>query len=482
MSDARRKNERLLVCFGCVHALLFLLSYALLTSAPGPHAPDDELIAFYASGNRHRIVLVGLYVMPFAGIAFVWFCSALRHVLQSSDVPSDELVSGAQLVSGILYVALFFTAAAAASVTAVSVELTSAPLDTAVARLFPQYGSTLMLVFAMRMAAMFVFATSRLARAANVVPRWFTYLSFACALVLLFSASLSRALVLVFPAWLLTLCALILWRNMRPSVGRVVAGALALTALAGSASAQGASEQGASAHGANAHGASERAADEWSFSLTPYYWATSFDGTLTFDGEAIEGDGSSGGFPEEFALSGFLGHFEAQKARWSFALSPVFVNIETEADDSSANDTQLDLSGAIVEGFAAYEFARGWDVLGGVRYYDLETEADVAIGGVPQPGLDSSRDWIDPIVGLRYASSFVDDWWFQARADVGGFGVGSDFAWNAVLAVGYDLSEWARLQLGYRALDFDFADGSGSDRVDYDVRLCGPLIGVTFSL
>jgi hypothetical protein len=215
----------------------------------------------------------------------------------------------------------------------------------------------------------------------------------------------------------------------------------------------------------------------WRFSLTPYYWAVDFDGSLTFDDETIEGDGGGDGFPDEYALSGFLGHFEARKNAWAFAFSPVIVNIETDAEDSTSNETELELSGAILEGFAAYEFAPRWSVLGGVRYYDLETSADLALGG----GIDSSRDWIDPIVGVRYESSFADRWWLHGRADAGGFGVGSDFAWNAVLAVGYDMSDWARLQLGYRALDFDFADGSGSDRVDYDVLLCGPLLGVTFA-
>ena len=85
------------------------------------------------------------------------------------------------------------------------------------------------------------------------------------------------------------------------------------------------------------------------------------------------------------------------------------------------------------------------------------------------------------ILGLRFARA-GERWSFHARADVGGFGLGSDFAWNASTEVGYRVATWARLFLGYRALDFDFADGSGSDRVEYDVRLWGPLVGVSFDL
>ena len=225
-------------------------------------------------------------------------------------------------------------------------------------------------------------------------------------------------------------------------------------------------------------------ADEsgWRYTLAPYYWATGFDGDLTLDGQSIEGDGDSSGFPGELSLSGFLGHFEAEKGPWAFALSPVFVNVEIDGDDAPTVDTDLSLSGAIVEGFAGYEFAAGWDVLGGVRYYDLDTEVDITVGGVPQPELSSGRGWFDPIVGVRYTGSFAEGWSFQGRADVGGFGLGSDFAWNASAVVGYELSTWSRAFLGYRALDFDFVDGSGSDRLEYDVRLWGPLIGVSFDL
>ena len=221
----------------------------------------------------------------------------------------------------------------------------------------------------------------------------------------------------------------------------------------------------------------------WSFTLAPYIWAVGFDGNLTIDGQEVEGDGDSNGFPGELSLTGgFLGHFEAQRGPWALALSPVLVDVEIDGDDSPPVDTNLALSGTIVEGFATYAIGAGWQVLGGVRYYALDAEVEASLGGVPLPDLDADKSWFDPILGLRYGSTFAERWSFQARADVGGFGIGSDFAWNADTELGYRLAAWARLFVGYRALDFDFADGSGSDRVEYDVRLWGPLFGVSFDL
>jgi hypothetical protein len=65
------------------------------------------------------------------------------------------------------------------------------------------------------MAAMFVFTTSRIGRTTDVLPPWFTRVGLVVGLFLLLSATFSRALVLVFPLWLLALCALLLVRVRR---------------------------------------------------------------------------------------------------------------------------------------------------------------------------------------------------------------------------------------------------------------------------
>jgi hypothetical protein len=206
---SRRAATRLLVVLSSLHALLFLLSYALFTNTPGPRSPDEELIAFYESPGRTRMVLVGLYVMPFAGISFLWLSSALRASVRAVVRQEDEFVAGLQQASGILYVGLFFAAAAASSVMAASIEFSNAPVDPLLARQFPQYGKTLLLVFGMRMAAMFVFTTLRLTHRAGLLPRWFVRIGLAAGVVLLLSTTFNRALVLIFPLWLLAMCIVI---------------------------------------------------------------------------------------------------------------------------------------------------------------------------------------------------------------------------------------------------------------------------------
>ncbi|TDD64939.1 hypothetical protein E1262_26650 [Jiangella aurantiaca] len=210
-----RRAALLTAGLGAAHAVLLLLSYALLSGVPEPDSSDAEIVAFYSSSDRRLLVLVGLYLMPFAGIAFLWFIVALRTWIAHSVARENALISNVQLVSGIVFIALFFAGAGATATLATSVEFADAQIDPVTARQFPQYGNSLLFVFAMRMAAMFVITTSKIGRSAGILPRWFTWTGFGVGLFLLLSVSFYPALVVVFPVWLLMLSGLLLLRARR---------------------------------------------------------------------------------------------------------------------------------------------------------------------------------------------------------------------------------------------------------------------------
>ena len=210
-----RRAAILTAWLGVIQGVLLLVSAWLLSRVPGPKASDAELVEFYTSEASQVIVVVGLYLMPFAAIAFLWFAVALRMWVARSTVKLDVLLSNVQLVSAIVFITLFLAGAAASTVLAVSVEFMEAPLDPATARLFPQFGSSLLLVFGMRMAAMFVFTTSRIAGSHRLLPRWFVWAGYVVGLFLLLVATLSKWLFLVFPVWILVLSVLLLLKVRR---------------------------------------------------------------------------------------------------------------------------------------------------------------------------------------------------------------------------------------------------------------------------
>jgi hypothetical protein len=205
-----RRSATLTAAVGAVHAILFVVAFVLLAGVPGPEASDEEILAYYSSPSASVPSMVGLYIMPFAAIAFMWFIVALRMWEAFSVRRENLLFSNLQLVSGILYVAMLSVGAAAQGVLAASAVYASGPIDPVVARQFPLYGSTVIIVFAIRMAAIFVFTTSNIGRSAGVLPRWFAYIGFAVGVFMLLSATLNPVLVLVFPTWLLALSAILL--------------------------------------------------------------------------------------------------------------------------------------------------------------------------------------------------------------------------------------------------------------------------------
>jgi len=214
-SRSLRKAAYLTAGMGMAHALLFLLAFWLISDVPGPDASSQEILDYYTSDKNRIPLLVGLYVMPFAGIAFIWFIVALRMWISGQIRRENVLLSNVQLVSGILYIALSFGGAAASSVMAASVQFASGEVDPATAREFPQLGSALILVFGMRMAAMFVFSTTNITRSVGIIPKWFAIIGFVVGLGLLLSATFNRALVLVFPIWILVFCTLLIRRARR---------------------------------------------------------------------------------------------------------------------------------------------------------------------------------------------------------------------------------------------------------------------------
>jgi hypothetical protein len=216
-----RKTALLTAGLGVVQAILLLVSLWLLSFVPGPKASDAEFVEFYSSDRSQLVVLVGIYLMPFAAIAFLWFAVALRMWVARSSATQDALLSNVQLVSAIIFIGLFLAGAAASTVVAVTVELGDYIVDPATARQFPQFGSALLLVFAMRMAAMFVFTTSGLARRHQILPRWFIWAGYAVGTFLILSATLSALLVVVFPVWVLILSVILLLKARRMPRGGV---------------------------------------------------------------------------------------------------------------------------------------------------------------------------------------------------------------------------------------------------------------------
>jgi hypothetical protein len=195
---------------GAAYAVLFLVSFWLMLGVPRMGSTDAEIEAFYTSSDRQVVNLVALYLLPFAGIAFIWFIVSVRLWIAARTIkPINELFSNVQLVSGIVFLALLFSSAAAISIGAVTYSGTDDTRSMDVAREFPLFGGSLFFVFATRMGAMFVFTTTKICSASNITPKWFQLVGIVVGVVMLLTSSFNRGMIVVFPLWVLTLCILV---------------------------------------------------------------------------------------------------------------------------------------------------------------------------------------------------------------------------------------------------------------------------------
>ncbi|MBW5482752.1 hypothetical protein [Streptomyces bambusae] len=173
---------------GVVFALLLAAAIVLVRLAL-PSGGDVEHLDV-SSGDRTAIG-VAVELVPFAGIAFLWFMGALR---EHSGPAEDRFVSTVFLGSGLVFVASLFGAAAAAG----TVLEAGQPEDFG-----RHFAYTLLTTYAMRMAAVFVFATSAIGRRLGVFPRPLTVVGYATGIALLVVGSSVPWSELVFPAWAL---------------------------------------------------------------------------------------------------------------------------------------------------------------------------------------------------------------------------------------------------------------------------------------
>ena len=90
--------------------------------------------------------------------------------------------------------------------------------------------------------------------------------------------------------------------------------------------------------------------------------------------------------------------------------------------------------------------------------------------------LSQTADWIDPFVGLRGKYNLTDRLYVIAKADVGGFGVGSDLTWQVYGAMGWRINNRWSTELGYRYMDIDYGADNG---FKYDVSMGGPMLSAT---
>jgi hypothetical protein len=258
--------------------------------------------------------------------------------------------------------------------------------------------------------------------------------------------------------------------------------------------------------------------DAWRLTATLYAWAMSVTGNTTARGQTIDTNASFIDLVQKSdSLVGFMGYFEADKDRVGFYTDLVFTKLGFAAGQTNYRNpiaglritttaaAALTTQMFIIEMGGVYELYR-WsatqgsftaiDALGGFRYWNVSVNAtfDATINadfsrlhidrtaGIAVAGTGVMQ-WVDPLVGFRVRHQFTPNQQLFVRGDVGGFGLGSSFSWQAVAAYSYAW-QYTGYQIaamvGFRALGVNYSTGSGIDAAGMNEVLYGPIVGVSF--
>jgi hypothetical protein len=207
--DPRLTTPRSAAVAGIVFALLFAASLIFIRlSIPGDLSSEIEWIA--QAGERLSIALI---LMPFAGIAFLWFIGVIRDRIGELE---DRFFATVFFGSSLLFIGMVFIAMAVGGAVMASFTIDG---NEAIHQDFIFFGRALMLqisnVYALRMAGVLMISLATIWLRTRLMPRWFVGITYLLACALLLVVSLSLWITLLFPAWVLLVSVYILLQSHR---------------------------------------------------------------------------------------------------------------------------------------------------------------------------------------------------------------------------------------------------------------------------
>jgi hypothetical protein len=155
LTSARMKTPRAAAIAGIIFSVLLTTTLVLLRiSVPAISPEIQEWSAF-----RSETVVLALNLVPFAGIAFMWFIGVVRDRLGVSE---DRFFATVFFGSGILFLAMFFAAASVAGALIIVLDVAPKLLIESGAYLFGRaISAQIMNVFALKMAGVFMISTKK---------------------------------------------------------------------------------------------------------------------------------------------------------------------------------------------------------------------------------------------------------------------------------------------------------------------------------
>jgi hypothetical protein len=210
LTRARLRTPKAAAIAGIVFSLLTVAIIGLIRRS----IPADPLESGAWLAADTKAVTLALHLIPFAGVAFLWFIGVLRDRLGQQE---DRFFASIYFGSALLFLAMLFTGAAVigAVILIASFAEPNELIDSTTFRFARAATYIIMNVYAIKMAAVFMFSTSTVLIYTAIAPRWIAFVGYLLALILLIGSYYISWSFAVLPVWVLLISAYILIDNLR---------------------------------------------------------------------------------------------------------------------------------------------------------------------------------------------------------------------------------------------------------------------------
>jgi hypothetical protein len=219
---------------------------------------------------------------------------------------------------------------------------------------------------------------------------------------------------------------------------------------------------------------------DWRFALAPYAWLSGISGKVattrplpTADiemsiGEVLDNlDGA-------FFLAG-----EACKDRFVLLADFVYSNLRTDDLYSGLlfNSVKTRQKNVLIGTIAGYrvvdDVTYKVDLLAGARYWSIDSELTLTNNVVAERRIENTKNWVDPLAGVRLIVPLGERWQIGAISSIGGIISGADLEWDIFANILYRMADWVSVGAEYRHLSVDYND----DGYLYDIDQSDPVLG-----
>ena len=217
----------------------------------------------------------------------------------------------------------------------------------------------------------------------------------------------------------------------------------------------------------------EMKSNAWNFDVSIYGFAPAISGDVTVKGQPA---GQPANLDVDFDKiwdnldSCAMGSVRIGHGRWFALADLLYMGLE----GTSTRGINVEFEQWLVSGAVGFEVSKHVELLAGLSYNNLHAELSGGPLGINPSG---TQEWVDPFLGTDVNLPLTEKLSLHARADVGGFGVGSDLTYQVFPYASWRFAQWGSLQAGYRWLYADYEDSG--EGFAYDVTTQGPQLGFT---